>query len=242
MEIGVQWTIFRLFLKQNLVTFLLSWPKYNSIQYGYIIEAAISYYPIGNGCKLWFGKKSLFYYISIQDWRSYDLHNLGLKIHNFSLELKQSKTPSAASCLIISTLVRRCVFFNPRCCKSWDCPNLITKLSIQNKSNRNFFVAFLFQAYKYLRSKFCSLYESNCIFDKFECYWNGNNTAIMTCFLFIIIDGATVHYSVATPITLELVKDAIILIQRTQLWPQLLVSLKKECNKSFDYFCFLMNV
>ena len=93
------------------------------IQYGYIIEAAISYYPIRNGWKLWYGKNGLFYYKSIQDCRSYDLQNIGLKIHNFSLELKQSKTPPAASCWIISTLVRRYVFFNPRFCKSWDCPN-----------------------------------------------------------------------------------------------------------------------
>ena len=97
--------------------------KEKSIQYGYIIEAAILYYPIRNGWKLWYGINGLFYYKSIQDWRSYDLQNLGLKIHNFSLELKQSKTPPAASCWIISTLVRRYVFFNPRCCKSWDCPN-----------------------------------------------------------------------------------------------------------------------
>ena len=95
-----------------------------SIQYGYIIEAAISYYPIRNGWKLWYGKNGLFYYKSIQDCRSYDLQNIGLKIHNFSLELKQSKTPPAASCWIISTLVRRYVFFNPRFCKSWDCPNI----------------------------------------------------------------------------------------------------------------------
>ena len=26
----------------------------------------------------------------------------------------------------------------------------------------------------------CSLYENDCIFDKFECCWNGNDTAIMT--------------------------------------------------------------
>ena len=37
------------------------------IQYGYIIEAAISYYPIRNGWKLWYGKNGLFYYKSIQD-------------------------------------------------------------------------------------------------------------------------------------------------------------------------------
>ena len=36
---------------------------------------------------------------------------------------------------------------------------------------------------------------------------------------------------VAVAIALELVKDAIVLIQRTQLRPQILVSLKKECNK-----------
>ena len=96
-----------------------------SIQYGYIIEATISYYPIRNGWKLWYGKNGLLYYKSIQDCRSYDLQNLGLKIHNFSLELKQSKTPPAASCWIISTLVRRYVFFNPRFCKSWDCPILV---------------------------------------------------------------------------------------------------------------------
>ena len=89
---------------------------YSPIQYGYIIEAAISYYPIRNGCKLWYEKNCLFYYKSIQDWRSYDLQNLGLKIHNFSLELKQSNTPPAASYWIISTLVRRYVFFNQRCC------------------------------------------------------------------------------------------------------------------------------
>ena len=47
------------------------------------------------------------------------------EIHNFSLELKQSKTPPALLCWIISTLVRNYVFFNPRCWKSWDCPNLI---------------------------------------------------------------------------------------------------------------------
>jgi serine/threonine-protein phosphatase 2A regulatory subunit B len=34
--------------------------------------------------------------------------------------------------------------------------------------------------HEYLRSKLCSLYENDCIFDKFECCWNGNDTAIMT--------------------------------------------------------------
>ena len=41
-------------------------------------------------------------------------------------------------------------------------------------------VHFLFQVHEYLRSKLCSLYENDCIFDKFECCWNGNDTAIMT--------------------------------------------------------------
>ena len=94
-----------------------------------VIEATIPYYPIRNGWKLRYGNNGLFYYKTIQDCRSHDLKNLGLKIHNFSLELKQSKTPPAASCWIISTLVRRYVFFNPRLCKSWDCPNIVSKIS-----------------------------------------------------------------------------------------------------------------
>ena len=72
------------------------------IQYGYIIESTISYYPICNGWKLWYGKNGLFYYKSIQDCRSYDLQNIGLKLHNFSFKLKQSETlPAAreASCI-----------------------------------------------------------------------------------------------------------------------------------------------
>ncbi|KAM6443566.1 serine/threonine-protein phosphatase 2A 55 kDa regulatory subunit B delta isoform 1-T1 [Liasis olivaceus] len=37
-----------------------------------------------------------------------------------------------------------------------------------------------YQVHEYLRSKLCSLYENDCIFDKFECYWNGSDSAIMT--------------------------------------------------------------
>ena len=37
-----------------------------------------------------------------------------------------------------------------------------------------------YQVHEYLRSKLCSLYENDCIFDKFECCWTGNDTAIMT--------------------------------------------------------------
>ncbi|XP_049777692.1 protein phosphatase PP2A 55 kDa regulatory subunit isoform X1 [Schistocerca cancellata] len=37
-----------------------------------------------------------------------------------------------------------------------------------------------YPVHEYLRSKLCSLYENDCIFDKFECCWNGNDTSIMT--------------------------------------------------------------
>lgn len=29
------------------------------------------------------------------------------------------------------------------------------------------------QVHEYLRGKLCSLYENDCIFDKFECCWGG---------------------------------------------------------------------
>lgn len=37
------------------------------------------------------------------------------------------------------------------------------------------FINFFQQVHEYLRSKLCSLYENDCIFDKFECCWNGND-------------------------------------------------------------------
>ncbi|XP_069755070.1 serine/threonine-protein phosphatase 2A 55 kDa regulatory subunit B beta isoform isoform X2 [Narcine bancroftii] len=37
-----------------------------------------------------------------------------------------------------------------------------------------------YQVHEYLRSKLCSLYENDCIFDKFECVWNGSDSVIMT--------------------------------------------------------------
>ncbi|XP_035672045.1 serine/threonine-protein phosphatase 2A 55 kDa regulatory subunit B beta isoform-like [Branchiostoma floridae] len=37
-----------------------------------------------------------------------------------------------------------------------------------------------YQVHEYLRSKLCSLYENDCIFDKFECAWNGTDSQIMT--------------------------------------------------------------
>lgn len=36
-------------------------------------------------------------------------------------------------------------------------------------------VPFSHQVHDYLRSKLCSLYENDCIFDKFECAWNGSD-------------------------------------------------------------------
>uniref|UniRef100_A0A8B9KTU2 Serine/threonine-protein phosphatase 2A 55 kDa regulatory subunit B n=1 Tax=Astyanax mexicanus TaxID=7994 RepID=A0A8B9KTU2_ASTMX len=35
-----------------------------------------------------------------------------------------------------------------------------------------------YQVHEYLRSKLCSLYENDCIFDKFECCWNGNDRLV----------------------------------------------------------------
>ena len=32
-----------------------------------------------------------------------------------------------------------------------------------------------YQVHEYLRSKLCSLYENDCIFDKFECAWSGDD-------------------------------------------------------------------
>lgn len=37
-----------------------------------------------------------------------------------------------------------------------------------------------YQVHEYLRSKLCSLYENDCIFDKFECAWSGGDRYIMT--------------------------------------------------------------
>lgn len=37
-----------------------------------------------------------------------------------------------------------------------------------------------YHVHEYLRSKLCSLYENDCIFDKFECCWNGVDSYIMT--------------------------------------------------------------
>lgn len=44
----------------------------------------------------------------------------------------------------------------------------------------NFFHSNLSKVHEYLRTKLCSLYENDCIFDKFECCWNGSDSSIMT--------------------------------------------------------------
>eukprot|EP01136_Pigoraptor_vietnamica_P034944 Opistho-1_new@99492 len=38
----------------------------------------------------------------------------------------------------------------------------------------------VFPIHDYLRSKLCDLYENDCIFDKFECAWGGNDQALVT--------------------------------------------------------------
>ncbi|KOB71263.1 Serine/threonine-protein phosphatase 2A 55 kDa regulatory subunit B [Operophtera brumata] len=37
-----------------------------------------------------------------------------------------------------------------------------------------------YPVHEYLRSKLCSLYENDCIFDKFECCWSGDDQRLMT--------------------------------------------------------------
>lgn len=48
-------------------------------------------------------------------------------------------------------------------------------------------VCVLLQVHDYLRSKLCSLYENDCIFDKFECAWNGSDRySTRTCLLLFL--------------------------------------------------------
>ena len=55
--------------------------------------------------------------------------------------------------------------------KVWD-------LNMENKPME------VYNVHDYLRSKLCSLYENDCIFDKFECVWNGNDGYVMALLLF----------------------------------------------------------
>lgn len=47
--------------------------------------------------------------------------------------------------------------------------------SVAASPSTHYLFAPLSQVHEYLRSKLCSLYENDCIFDKFECCWNGND-------------------------------------------------------------------
>ncbi|KAB0402625.1 hypothetical protein E2I00_009669, partial [Balaenoptera physalus] len=50
--------------------------------------------------------------------------------------------------------------------KVWD-------LNMENHPTETYLV------HSYLRSKLCSLYKNDCIFDKFECVWNGSDMCVM---------------------------------------------------------------
>jgi len=52
-------------------------------------------------------------------------------------------------------------------CKIWD-------INMESKPVETF------KVHEHLKSKLCALYENDCIFDKFECCWNGDDSAIMT--------------------------------------------------------------
>ena len=43
-----------------------------------------------------------------------------------------------------------------------------------------------YHVHEYLRSKLCALYENDCIFDKFECSWSGNERFLIYDLLIIV--------------------------------------------------------
>jgi serine/threonine-protein phosphatase 2A regulatory subunit B len=51
--------------------------------------------------------------------------------------------------------------------KVWD-------LNMENKPVETY------QVHEHLRSKLCALYENDCIFDKYECTWSGDDSSILT--------------------------------------------------------------
>lgn len=67
-----------------------------------------------------------------------------------------------------------CIFFNNPFNLDWR-----SCVEVQHE-NISYKGCISLQVHEYLRAKLCSLYENDCIFDKFECCWNGNDTAIMT--------------------------------------------------------------
>lgn len=56
------------------------------------------------------------------------------------------------------------------------CEELQRPIKTDPKSTADCHVfGFVLQVHDYLRGKLCSLYENDCIFDKFECVWNGSD-------------------------------------------------------------------
>lgn len=81
------------------------------------------------------------------------------------------------------------------------------------------------QVHEYLRSKLCSLYENDCIFDKFECCWSGNDSAIMTGSynnFFRVFDRTTKR-----DLTLEAARD--IAKPKTLLKPRKVSTFTRSC-------------
>lgn len=87
---------------------------------------------------------------------------LSIKVWDLHMESKPIETYPVSVCVCKSTRVQWHIVFV--------------------KCSMFYFVQFFFptQVHEYLRSKLCSLYENDCIFDKFECCWNGDDTQIMT--------------------------------------------------------------
>ncbi|CAG0885088.1 unnamed protein product [Cyprideis torosa] len=89
----------------------------------------------------------------------------------------------------------------------------------------------------YLRSKLCSLYENDCIFDKFECCFNGSDSAIMTGSynnFFRVFDRNT-----KKDVTLEASRD--IAKPNTLLKPKKVATTAKRKKDEISVDCFDFN-
>uniref|UniRef100_A0A2M4CT21 Serine/threonine-protein phosphatase 2A 55 kDa regulatory subunit B n=1 Tax=Anopheles darlingi TaxID=43151 RepID=A0A2M4CT21_ANODA len=94
-----------------------------------------------------------------------------------------------------------------------------------------------YPVHEYLRTKLCSLYENDCIFDKFECCWNGNDTAIMTGSynnFFRIFDRST-----NKDVTLEASRD--IIKPKTVLKPRKVCTGGKRKKDEISVDCLAFN-
>lgn len=95
----------------------------------------------------------------------------------------------------------------------------------------------VYPAHEYLRLKLCSLYENDCIFDKFECCWSGNDQYIMTGSynnFFKIFDRNTKR-----DVTLEATKE--IAKPRTILKPRKVCSGSKRRKDEISVDCLDFN-